>query len=82
MILDHHGEMFHGRVERRTFGNGPGFQGSVDFEAEIVVKVGRVVALDAVLQGMRMPVGSLGSRFRRAVEMAFLDVFLKRHGKK
>ena len=45
---------FSAGIERRAFGNGPGFQRAVDFQAEIVVQMRGVVALDAELQRAAM----------------------------
>ena len=53
MILHVHGQMFGQRLQARAFGNGPGFQGSVHFQAKIVVQPRGVVTLDAEVVARR-----------------------------
>jgi hypothetical protein len=46
VVLHRHGEAPDGRVERGAFRHGPGLQHSVDEDAQVVVKAGRVMQLD------------------------------------
>ena len=73
MVLDHHGQMLVGRVERGAFGHGPGPQHSFHFQPQIVMQPGGVVLLDhenaAVLPaaGSRPGAERLGRSFRVAL---------------
>ena len=62
MILHHHGQPLRSRIERRAFGNRPGLQDAVDFQAQVVMQVRGVVPLDAELQraGSDLASGLLG----------------------
>ena len=84
MILHHHGQPLFGRIERRALGNGPRFQRAVDFQAQIVVQMSGVMALDAELTARP---GCGGDVLRRSAAPgsgrngAFSRVFLKRQGR-
>ncbi len=61
MIFDVDGEGFGERLKRGAFGDGPGFERAVDFEAEVVVQARGVVALDAEeISGGRLTAGGAG----------------------
>ena len=49
MVLDHHGQPFFRRIERRALGNRPGFERAPYFQAQIVVQMAGVMALDTIL---------------------------------
>ena len=78
VVFDHDGEAFDGWVEGGSLGNGPGFEGAVDFDAEVVVEAAGVVTLDAeeVAGGLG---GKGGSGFGSEVEFAFARVVFKSH---
>ena len=46
VIFDLHCQAFVGGIHRRTFGDRPGFQDAIEFEAQIVVEAGGGVFLD------------------------------------
>src|SRR5689334_17286251 len=81
MVLDHHGQALLVGVKRGALRNRPGFQRSLDFEAKIVVQVRSVMPLDAKLQDRWLGLRALARcRLRGIGKMAFLSVFLERHG--
>src|SRR5580692_7028909 len=50
VIFDHHGQALLGWVEGGAFGDGPGFEDAVDFQAQVIVQVRGVMPLDAELE--------------------------------
>ena len=79
VILHHHGEALFGGIERGAFGNGPRFQRAVDFQAEIVMQMGGVMALDAKLSARRMVTCACdGAGSGVSLEMALFGVRFER----
>jgi hypothetical protein len=75
MVLDHHGETLVGGVETGAFGNGPGLERAVKLQAEIVVEMARVMALDAESEGMGgLGRGRGGSGLRGFLEGPFFAI--------
>ncbi|EPJ90279.1 hypothetical protein CFII64_00010 [Pseudomonas sp. CFII64] len=52
-----HGQAPYGRVQARAFGHGPALEGSVYFQAKVIMQASSIVLLDTELEGM------LGNRF-------------------
>ncbi len=80
MILHLHGQAFVCRIERGAFGNGPGFQHAIHFQAEIIVKTGCPMLL--YYEAMAFFGRDFAGWFRSAVELAFAFVFFESHRKK
>ena len=78
MIFDLHRQAFIAGIERRTFGNSPGLQYTVDFETQVVVKVGRGVFLHHKCT-IAAVVSFAAGRFRSFFEIALLLIFVQ-HG--
>ena len=64
MIFHVSREVLGAGIEGRPFGNGPRFQHAVDFEAEVVVQAGGIMALHAEVVGRLPGVRFLRGRFR------------------
>jgi hypothetical protein len=82
MVLRHDSETLVGRIQRRTFGYGPGFENAVDLQAEIVVKASSGMPLDhesPAPLGFSARQARLSSRLRSVPELPFLAIFVKRH---
>ena len=77
MIFDLHGEPFVSRIERWTFGNGPGLQHSCHFKAEVIVQAGCFVLLDYKATAFFLL--DLRRRFRRLFKTSLPFVFLEGH---
>ena len=78
MILHMHGQMLGQWLQAGPFGNGPGFQRSVHFQAKVIMQARGIVPLHAeVISGWS---GLLARRrLRRFIERAFPLVFFERH---
>src|SRR5258708_33389557 len=85
MILDHHRQTLNLRIKGGTLGDGPGLEGAIDLEAEIIMEVRGVMTLDAksqrILRWVRCCRLALArSGFRRLAEFPLLDIFFQGHG--
>jgi len=85
MIFHHHRQTFYVRVKGGTLRNGPGLQGAIDLQAEIIMEVRGVMTLDAksqrILRWVRCCRLALArSGFRRLAEFPLLDIFFQGHG--
>jgi hypothetical protein len=77
MVFHHGGQVLDGGIERRPFGNRPGFQGSVNFKSEIVMQAGGVVALDEESARMFVAASRFArSRFGRIPKIPLTGIFL------
>ena len=77
MIFDLHGQALVGRIQRRPFGNGPGFEHSFHLQAEIVMKACGAVALHH--EAVTFALLHFGWRFRSFGESPLAFVFLEGH---
>ncbi|MNT41770.1 hypothetical protein D3C72_1781440 [compost metagenome] len=86
MIFDMHGQAFDLGVQRGPLGHRPTFQGTIEFQAKVVMQVRRVMLLDAELQRMglggfpacALDGGGLGRR--REVAHAVVVIEVSGHG--
>ena len=78
VILHMGGEVFQAGVERGAFGDRPGFQHAIDFQAEIVMQARGVVPLHTEIIGRAGGHGSRG-RLRGVRKTTFGGVLLERH---
>lgn len=81
VIFDLHRETLHGRIEVGSFGDRPTLEHAIEFQTEVVVKVGGIVLLDDETQFAAPSRYTFATRFGRRVKVAFSLIFAKVHGR-
>jgi hypothetical protein len=77
MVFDHHGQALVGGIERRSLGNGPGFQHVFHLKAKIIVQVrGPMFLHDKAMAGLGR---ELRRRLGSLAEVALALIFFERH---
>src|ERR1700744_2111643 len=78
MIFNMHRQTLVGRIEARSLGYRPAFKGAIQFKAEIVMQMRRVVLLDQIPKRVRVVTCDLACLFLRQLEVTLRMIAIER----